>query len=160
MQRIRKLIKTVEGLIKQETKENESVSFLGSVIGVISASALVVMVGDPNDYETAGAYVKAIGINLKIHQSGKYKGQLKISKRGPGGARHYLYYAVLRLIQHDAVFKAWYEKKVRRQGGEMKGKAIVALMRKLARALWHVGRGAVFDSCKLFDTRRLQMQDV
>src|SRR5690242_11130064 len=28
-------------------------------------------------------------------------------------------------------------------------------MRKLARALWHVGRGATFDPRKLFDTRRL-----
>jgi hypothetical protein len=33
-------------------------------------------------------------------------------------------------------------------------KAVVALMRKLARALWHVGRGALFDPSKLFDTRR------
>jgi hypothetical protein len=30
-------------------------------------------------------------------------------------------------------------------------------MRKLARALWHVGRGATFDPRKLFDTRRLGM---
>ncbi len=36
-------------------------------------------------------------------------------------------------------------------------RAAVALMRKLAKALFHVGRGAVFDSTKLFDTRRLHL---
>ena len=30
-------------------------------------------------------------------------------------------------------------------------------MRKLAKALYHVGRGGTFDSSKLFDTRRLQV---
>jgi hypothetical protein len=39
----------------------------------------------------------------------------------------------------------------------LKIKAVVALMRKLARALWHVARGKSFDAAKLFDTRRLQL---
>jgi len=30
-------------------------------------------------------------------------------------------------------------------------------MRKLAKGLYHVGRGDTFDSSKLFDTRRLQV---
>jgi hypothetical protein len=36
-------------------------------------------------------------------------------------------------------------------------RAAVALMRKLAKGLYHVGRGGTFDSSKLFDTRRLQV---
>ena len=34
-------------------------------------------------------------------------------------------------------------------------KAVVAVMRNLVRALWHVARGATFDSTRLFDARRL-----
>jgi hypothetical protein len=33
-------------------------------------------------------------------------------------------------------------------------------MRKLAKGLYHVGRGRSFDSSKLFDTRGLQVGDV
>ncbi len=39
-------------------------------------------------------------------------------------------------------------------------KAVVAVSRKLALALWHVARGEAFDSSKLFDTRRLTGLDV
>ena len=49
---------------------------------------------------------------------------------------------------------AWYQHKVKRDGG-LKRKAIVALMRKLAMALWHVARGETFDSRKLFNARTL-----
>jgi len=52
------------------------------------------------------------------------------------------------------VIAAWYEKKVKRDGG-LKSKAITAVMRKLVLSLWHVARGEVFDSRKLFDTRAL-----
>ncbi|MCZ7677959.1 MAG: hypothetical protein M5U28_03920 [Sandaracinaceae bacterium] len=49
---------------------------------------------------------------------------------------------------------AWY----RARGGyraDRKLIALVAVMRKLARALWHVARGAAFDSTKLVDARAL-----
>ena len=44
---------------------------------------------------------------------------------------------------------------IEREGGKRKLKAIVALMRKLAAALWHVARGATYDPTKLIDARRL-----
>ena len=91
-------------------------------------------------------------MNLKERSSGKHAGQLKITKRGSGRARKYLYLAVLRLIQSDAVFRTWYATKV--AGGMLKGKAIVALTRKLVAGLWHVARGNAFDSRRLFDVER------
>jgi transposase len=158
MQRLRRLISKAEVELKKATQDDQPVSHIGKVVGVISASAIFVLLGDPAQYETAKAYAKAFGLNLVIHQSGKHIGELKISKRGPGRARHYLYYATLRLIQQNALFKAWYSKKIRRLGEKMKGKAIVALMRKLAQSLWHVGRGSTFDSSKLLDARRLKLE--
>jgi transposase len=129
------------------------------VVGKVTAAVLVAAVGDPGRYESAYAYTKALGLNLKEKSSGKQTGQLHITKRGPGVVRLFLYLAVLRWIQHDAVARAWYDKKVRRQGGRLRSKAVVALMRKLTLALWHVAQGSTFDSTLLFDARRLALGD-
>ena len=81
----------------------------------------------------------------------------KITKRGPGVCRYYLYLAALRLIQDDPVVRAWYGKKVARDGGRMKNKAVIAVVRKLVKGLWHVARGEPFDSRLLFDTSKLDL---
>jgi transposase len=128
---------------------------LAPVVGKATAAVLVAGVGDPRDFDSPQALVKAAGLNLRECSSGKKKGGLHITKRGSGVARLYLWMAVLRLIQSDRVVRAWYAKKVHRQGGQAKTKAVVAVMRKLMLALWHVARGEEFDATKLFDTRRL-----
>lgn len=126
------------------------------VVGKTTAAVLVAGVGDPRRYESAAAFEKALGLNLKEKSSGKQKGGLHITKRGPGVARMFLYLAVLRLLQRDAVVRAWYAKKVKRDAGR-KQKALIALMRKLSRALWHVAAGSEFDSAQLFDATRLKL---
>ena len=121
-------------------------------------SAVVVSrAGDPREYASASSLVKSVGLNLKERSSGKYKGQLKITKRGPGVCRYYLYLAALRMIQDDPVVGAWYRKKVARDGGKVKNKAVIAVTRKLVEALWHVARGEPFDSRRLFDTSKLDL---
>lgn len=128
------------------------------VIGKTTAAVLVAAAGDPKDYRCAAAYQKSLGLNLKEKSSGKHQGGLHISKRGSATARHFLYLAVLRLLQKDPVVRAWYDKKVARQGGHLKSKAIIAIMRKLSMALWHVARGDLFDSRKLFNVSRLRLE--
>ena len=122
---------------------------LAPVTGKATAAVLIAYAGDPKAYSASRAYVKALGLNLKEKSSGKVSGPLSITKRGPSRARQWLWLAVLRWVQKDENAAAWYAKKVARDGGK-RGKAIVALMRKLAKALYHVARGAPFDSQKLF----------
>jgi transposase len=136
--------------------QEPAVTNMSQVVGKATAAVLVSSAGDPGSHSCASSYVKSLGLNLKERSSGKHKGQLKITKRGPSDVRRYLYLAVLRLIQEDAVFKAWYIRKVKRDGG-MKMKAIIALMRKLAKALWHVSQGKTFDSSLLFNVHRLSL---
>jgi transposase len=124
---------------------------LAAAVGKTTAVVLYCALGDPAGYPDAQSYAKAAGLNLKERSSGKHKGKLKLTKRGPGVARRYLYFAVLRLIAKEGPAKRWYQAKVARDGG-LKGKAIAALMRKLTKALWHVGRGAPFEVHKLFGT--------
>lgn len=142
--------------IEEQVKQIPEVVAMGAVIGKPSAAVLATKVGSPLSFPTAKAYEKSCGLNVKEQSSGSHRGGLRITKRGSGAARRYLYLAVLRLIQRDPVMRAWYDKKVARDGGKAKGKAIVALMRKLIRALWHVARGNPFDSTLLFDITRLE----
>jgi transposase len=129
---------------------------LAAVTGKTTSLVLAAALGSPLDYPNPGSYLKAMGLNLKERSSGKHKGQLKITKRGPGIVRKYHYFTALRWLYQDPVIAQWYRNKVRRDG-DHKGKAIVAVMRKRALALWHLARGEAFDSRKLFDIRALGM---
>ncbi len=144
--------------IRQLTRSSQSTCTgeMVRTVGPVTASVLLVELGSAQSYDSAAAYVKAAGLNLKERSSGSFKGRLKITKRGSGMLRRYLFLAVLRMIQRDRYFFAWYHKKVARDGG-LKLKAVTALMRKLLKALWHVGRGATFDTRRLFNVRRLRM---
>ena len=135
-------------------KNIESVKNLGKVIGKATAAVVVSSAGDPLKYGAPKQYLKSIGLNLKEKSSGKYNGRHSITKRGSSRARQWIYFAVLRLIQKDEVIKAWYQKKVARDGG-VKMKALIAIMRKLVLSMWHIARGHEFDSSKLFDVRKL-----
>ena len=138
--------KTLAALVE----DDPVLAHMASAIGKTSAAALYVALGDPRDYDHARAYVKSAGLNLKQRQSGQYTGQLKLTKRGPGLARHFAYMAVLRWIKDDPVARRWYEAKVQRDGG-LRMKALGALMRKLVKGLWAAShRGEAFDSARLF----------
>ena len=67
-----------------------------------------------------------------------------------------LWLAVCRWVRQDPVARAWYDKKIARIAGK-KSKAIVALMRKLAGALYHIGRGDPYDASKLFAVKNLEV---
>lgn len=131
------------------------------MVGPAAATALIAHNVAPPQCDSAGAFGKGLGLNLREKSSGKHTGTVRITKRGPGVPRQLLYLATLRLIQSDPVVGAWYQAKRRRDGhGKNAPKAIVAVQRKLVRALWHVWRtGEAFDSRRLFDVSRLDLRD-
>lgn len=134
------------------------VAQLGAVVGMTTAAVLFSEIGSATQFSCAQAYVKAFGLNLREKSSGAHQGRPSLTKRGSSRARMVLWLAVLRWVQRDAVARAWYQRKVERDGGR-KMAALGALMRKLAKALYHVGRGEVLDVHKLFDSARLGVTD-
>jgi transposase len=151
-----KLAAAVERAIATLVEEDSVTDSMRQMVGRTTAAVLVAAVGPPAKYKSAAAYQKSFGLNLRVvHDSGTKKSGLHLSKRGPGIARLFLYMAALRFIQRDEVVKAWYAAKVQRLGGRAKTSAVVAVMRKLALALWHVGQGSRFDATRLFDAQRL-----
>lgn len=127
---------------------HETLRRMGGVVGMATAGVLWAVVGDPRNYPCGAAYRKAAGLNLKERSSGRYRGQLKITKRGPALARRWLYFAAMRMVQNPAV-KPWYEAKKAKDKDRGKG-ALIAVTRKLALALHAVGaQGATFDARRL-----------
>jgi transposase len=92
-----------------------------------------------------------MGRNLKERSSGRWQGQLTITKRGSAAVRRWLYLAALRWVRHEPV-RSWYLRQKAQRRGAAKP-ALVGVMRKLALALWHVGgRGEPFDRQQLYRT--------
>jgi transposase len=145
-----------ERALRMLAKKHPAAQQLSKVAGRVTASVLLAVSGEPSSYSSAKAYLKSFGLNLKERSSGQLKGRLRITKRGSGLGRAYLYMMALRYIYRNSVVRGWYATKVARQGEQAKIKAVVAVMRKLVLALWHVARGQSFDAHKLFDTRRRQ----
>ena len=126
-------------------------ALLGEGMGKATVAVLHVENGDPGDYEATRKYLRALGLNLKERSSGKYAGGLHTSKRGSARSRRWLYMLALRLVARSAGVRRWYEAKVLRDGGKKKGKALVAVMRKVAAGVMHCRRtGELFDAEKLF----------
>ena len=128
---------------------NKVLEAQGKLVGIPTACVLWTCTGDPRNYHAAAAYRKAMGLNLKERSSGAYQGQIRISKRGSARARQWLFFAALRLVQHSGV-RPWYEAKKARNEDDAR-KAVVAVMRKLAMALYHIGvKGEEFQPRRLF----------
>ncbi|MBT9096501.1 transposase [Methylovulum psychrotolerans] len=125
---------------------DEGLKEMAALIGKLTAAILIGLHLDPRNFSNAQGFLKALGLNLTEKSSGQYHGQLKISKRGSAVARKYLYLAALRLIQRDPVIGEWYRAKA---DPKIKMKTVIACLRKLAKALWHVARGERFDARKL-----------
>ena len=147
-------LQTTRRKVDRMSQDRASIQAISRAVGKGTAAVLVVEGGDPGQYGSSSEWLKTFGLNLKERSSGKHIGKCKITKRGSGRARKWLYLAALRLIQKDLIVRTWYERKVARDGG-VKKKAIVAVMRKLVRALWYVGRGEPLDTSKMFDVKKL-----
>jgi transposase len=148
-------VKEAKRKVDRLSHQRPSIQAMSRVVGKGTAAVLVVEGGDPQQYGSSSEWLKTFGLNLKERSSGKHIGRVKITKRGSGKARKWLYLAALRLIHKDLVVRSWYERKVARDGGNKRKKAVVAVMRKLVRALWYVGRGESWDTRKMFDVKRL-----
>jgi len=143
-----------------DTLPSSEIGRLRDFGGTKLASVLVAKLGVPSEFESATAYQKAAGLNLKVKSSGQFDGQPRITKRGPGAVRHNLFMLACRMVRgapHGCPYtQAWYQERLRRNGG-VRLKGLVAVMRKLIGAIYHIGRGDAYDPRKLFDASRLDL---
>ena len=155
-------VKACEKQLQQIASSHESMSRHVAQVGAVTLCVIWSAVGDPKKYTSSGAFLKALGLNLKELSSGKRRGELAITKRGPGLARKLLYYWALRGVQHPEL-RQWYtefHQVGRSQSGSRehrKMKGLIAMMRKLCRSLWYVHQHDLeFDYAKVFPGKPLE----
>ena len=141
--RIRKELNGSKRKVADLVKGHPKMKRLGEVVGYGTAAVCWVYLGDPSNFHSGGAYLKAVGLNLKERSSGFFKGQLKITKRGPSSPRRWLYFAAMRYSQKPWI-RPWYQFKKDQPPGSAKS-VLVILMRKLVLALHQVSKGSTFD---------------
>jgi transposase len=151
----RREIEHIDKELRELLQRDPTAVRLAALVGPTTAMVLAADLGDLTTYASPRALEKACGLNLREYSSGKRKSGLHITKRGPARVRQLLYLAALRLLQVDPIVRAWYASRVAR--GQKKVCAVIAVVRKLVRALFFVARGEEFQAAKLFDVRRLDL---
>ncbi len=102
--------------------------------------------GDVQRFSRTDEVIAYGGMDIEIKESGLWKGQAKLSKRGSGLLRRVLYMSALRCIhREDSAFGVYYQRLVQR--GLKKGSALMAVMRKMLAVAAHLLRheGEVYD---------------
>uniref|UniRef100_UPI0023EC43DA transposase n=2 Tax=Paenibacillus thermotolerans TaxID=3027807 RepID=UPI0023EC43DA len=114
-------------------------------IGTITIAALLGCAGDLRHYAHGRQLLRRAGLNLAECTSGKFKGQIKLSKRGDSMLRKYLFLGVLNLVRVHPDFRRWHENNQKR--GMKKSASIYKLIGKLARiVIGMVQRGESYCS--------------
>ena len=98
-------------------------------IGDITAAALV-MTFQRGAFGSSDAFIAFLGLDVRVRESGSYKGRRKLTKKGASELRRLLYMAAM-TARRSPTWKAFYQRHLDR--GLSKIQSLVALARKLAR---------------------------
>ncbi|MDQ5851140.1 MAG: IS110 family transposase [Chloroflexota bacterium] len=106
--------------------------------------------GEVERFQRSEQVVAYAGLDVTVRESGKWKGQRKLSKRGSGALRRSLYMAAFGCLRHPhSAFRAYYEALAAR--GLKGNRALVAVMRKMLVVAYHLLRsGEPYDPAKVW----------
>lgn len=105
-------------------------------VSTVSACALVGAIGDVSRFASARQLVAYLGLDPRVEQSGEGPARHgRISKQGPGRARHVLVEAAWLLARTPGPLRAFHERVAARRGANV---ATVAVARKLVVICWHM----------------------
>ena len=128
-------------------------------VGIVSAFALLAVIGDISRFHSPEKLVAYIGLNPGQRQSGKGKDiRLGVGKRGRGDIRHLLIQgaqAVLRMGRHTTLGQ-WGWKLFARKGN--RNVAVAAVARKLLVQVWHMLQGNPPTALETDKSLRLKLQ--
>jgi transposase len=102
----------------------------------VTACALLGAIGDIRRFPTARHLVSYLGLDPRVRQSGSEPARHgRISKQGPGDARHVLVEAAWHAARTTGPLRAFHQRVAARRGGNI---ATVAVARKLVVIAWHM----------------------
>jgi len=133
-----------------DEKMQRDAKILTSMRGIGDTTAfnfLIEMGGDIKAFEHDRKLIAAAGLDPTTYESGKYKGQSKISKRGNRHLRRVIWLMTTKVIIANPIFRTYYFK--RRKDGLIYKKAVLATAHKLIRVMF-----SMLVNQKPFDAER------
>lgn len=107
-------------------------------VGPVIAASVAACLQD-KQFTHPDQFVAFVGLDLKVHDSGKREGRRGLTKEGPGELRRLLYLAAQANLRcKSSPFKAQYERE-RAKGLPTTG-ALCAVARKIAKVCWSVAK--------------------
>ena len=141
------MINTLKELRKSDLKIPKSRK---GFISEFHVARLIAETGPLSDFAHFRQLVNYIGMHLRERQSGLFKGQTKLSKKGRPPARKVLSQIVLPLLTKNSLYgPAYHEEKERT--GKSGTKLMVKYMRKFLKSFYGLYKSNLeFDECRLF----------
>jgi transposase len=114
----------------------EDLDILRSIKGVgpNTAAPFLAEMGEVSNYSSHKKIIAYAGIDPSVHQSGKFTGMSKLSKRGNRHLRRAIYLMTACVVSHNAFFNAYFLK--RKREGLAPQKALFATAHKLIRVIF------------------------
>ena len=134
------------GIVTADIPEvNELMKIPG--IGVITAAGLISEIGDIRRFDDPRQIQKLAGLAIVVNESGKQKGQSKISRRGRKRLRRILFQAALSLVKSNQEFKQIHERFTTRAKNPLKKmQSLMAVAAKFLRVCFGmVKNGTPYD---------------
>jgi transposase len=132
LEQTQKNLERLQGELEHLLANDPAVKALQQIpeFGTKTVAVLRAELGDVDRFGRTDQVIAYAGLDVEIKESGLWKGQAKLSKRGSGLLRQTLYLAALRSIHLEgSAFGAYYRRLVER--GLKKGSALMAVMRKM-----------------------------
>lgn len=145
---IAELEREIEALLRRD----DGATGLQSVpeFGAKTVAVLRAELGEVERFQRSDQVVAYAGLDVTVRESGKSKGQRKLSKRGSGELRRTLYLAAMRCVRREGSAFGAYYRALNARG--LKGNAaLVAVMRKMLVVAYHLLRsGDTYDPGKVW----------
>ena len=151
------------GVIEEKLKEIPYIDKLMAIkgVGLVTVSGFIAEVGDIRRFDDPKQLQKLAGYAIVSNESGKHKGESRISYRGRKRLRYVLYEAALSLIGRNPEFKAIHEYyRTRKENPLKKMQSVVAIACKVIRIFYVIlTKGVDYNPEKMMgDIRRPQIQ--
>ena len=133
-ERLEELTKLLTDLCKATRVEDLKILQSIKGVGPNTAVPFLAEVGEVKNFTTSKKLIAFAGLDPSIHQSGKFTGASKLSKRGNRHLRRAIYLMTTSVVSQNVFFKAYFLR--RKKEGLPPQKALFAVAHKLIRVIF------------------------
>ena len=133
-ERLEELTKLLTDLCKATRVEDLEILRSIKGVGPNTAVPFLAEVGEVKNFTSSKKLIAFAGLDPSIHQSGKFMGASKLSKRGNRHLRRAIYLMTISVVSQNVFFKAYFLR--RKQEGLPPQKALFAVAHKLIRVIF------------------------